>query len=389
MKVLDGINVLDFTTFLAGPYLCRLLADLGASVIKVEGEMPESYRMLAFAFASQNRNKRSLSLDLKKAEGKEIVTRLVKKADMVIENARPGVMQRLGFDYDGCKKLKPDIIYVAATGFGPGGSLSKLQGLDPIISALSGLMVSTCGPDNPPIYPRCNFTDVGVSALGAFGAALALLARRTTGHGQKVETSLMQSAMALNTNYIIDYPGIHREYIDSLCPKGKSALDRFYAGVDGKWFFLCCNTQEDWINMCRCTFQEYLLTDERFSTPESRNNNDRCLAEILAGYFSLTLTDCWLEIFHKNRVPAVPAFSEQEIYSASQFIDNDIFIEQEHPDLGGKATLVGFPAEFENMENVLNTRAPLLGEHTAEILQEIGYTHEEIERLKTCKVVFW
>jgi formyl-CoA transferase len=388
MKVLKGIKILDFTTFLAGPYMVRLLADLGASVIKVESEMPESYRMLAFAFATQNRNKRSLSIDLKKPAGKEIVTQLVRQADIIVENARPGVMKRLGLDYESCKKLKPDIIYISATGYGSSGPLAELQGLDPVVSALAGLMVSTCGPDNPPIYPRCNFTDVGVSALGAFGAALALLARKKSGQGQKVETSLLQSALALNTHYIIDYPGIEREYIDDIYPKGPSALCRLYCGTDGKWFFLNCTTEDDWQNLCKSTFQEFLLTDARFATPAARKKNNKALEAILAEQFSLTLADSWLAVLRQNNVPSAPALYEQEIYGNTHYAENGIFIEQEHPDLGGKACLVGFPGVFENMENMVTGRAPLLGEQTAEILAELGYADEQIAGLKKDKVVF-
>lgn len=388
MKVLDGINIVDFTTFLAGPYLGRLLADFGANVIKVEGEMPESYRALGFAFASQNRNKRSLSVDMKKTEGKEIVTTLIKKADIIVENSRPGVMQRLGFDYESCRKLNPDIIYISASGWGSSGPLSELPGLDPVIAALSGLMVSTCGPDNPPIYPRCNFSDVGVSALGAFGAALALLDRQRTGKGQRVQTSLLQAALALNSHIAIDYPGIVRNYVDSMYPKGSSAVSRLYCGVDGKWFFVDCRTEDDWVNLCKSTYQEYLLKDPRFAAPAARKQNDNALQKILEEHLALTATESWLEVFRKNNVPSMPAPYEQDIYSDPYFAETDVFIEQDHPDLG-HAKLVGFPAEFSNMENVLTRRAPLLGEQTAEILAELGYTQDRIDGLKKNKVVFW
>jgi crotonobetainyl-CoA:carnitine CoA-transferase CaiB-like acyl-CoA transferase len=361
MRIFEGIRVVDFTTFLAGPYLCRLLADLGAEVIKVEAEMPETYRMLAIAFASQNRNKRSISLDLKKEQGKTIVRELLKKADIVVENARPGVMQRLGFDYESCKKLNPDIIYVSASGFGTRGPLAKLPGLDPLAAAFSGWMVNTCGPDKPPIYPKVTAADVGVSALGAFGTALALLHRRKTGKGQRVETSLLHSAAAFGTNTVLDYAGMKREYVDDLSPKGSSATGRMYCGIDGKWFFIQCNSEQDWRNLCAATRLEYLMSDKRFKTAAARRRNNAALAQVLSGCFALAWADSWITLLRSNKVPAAPALYETEIYNEAQFLENDTFVWQDHPEIG-RSQLVGFPAQFNNIENVLERCSPKLGE---------------------------
>jgi len=388
MKAFEGVRILDFTTFLAGPYLCRLLADLGADVIKVESEMPEAYRMLSFAFATQNRNKKSISLDLKKVQGKTIIVELIKRANIIVENSRPGVMQKLGLDYGSCKKIKPDIIYISASGFGTRGPLASLPGLDPMMAGFSGQTMSTCGPSNPPIYPKVNVSDVGVSALGAFGAALALFACAKTGEGQKVDTSLLHAALASGTHVYFDFPGIKRSYIDEKYPKGKSATSRLYCGIDGKWFFINCNTEADWQNLCKSTYLNNLISDPRFATPQARLKNDQALAQILSDFFALSYADDWVFLLSSNKIPAVPALYEQDLYNNVHFTENNVFIEQFHPDLG-HAQLVGFPAEFHNMENVLDRRAPLLGENAGEILSELGYTQEQIEKLKKDKVVFW
>ena len=388
MKVFENIRVVDFSTFLAGPLLCRFLADLGARVIKVETEMPEPYRMLAIAFASQNRNKRSISVDMKKEQGKTIVTELVKKADIVVENARPGVMQRLGFDYDSCKKLKPDLIYVSASGFGTKGSLSELPGLDPIAAGLSGQMLSTCGPDNPPIYSRANIADVGVSGLGAYGTALALLARLKTGKGQKVESSLLHSAIAFGSHVFIDYRGIRRDYLNDREPKGTSATNRMYCAIDGKWFFVSCRSEEDWVNLCKATCLEGLVTDPRFADAEARRKNDGALAEMLSDCFGLAYAEGMISLLRSHNVPVAAALYETELYNDPQFVENDVFVWQEHPHIG-KSQLVGFPVDCDNIENVLTSRAPLLGEQTQEILMELGYDQGKIDGLKADKVVFW
>jgi formyl-CoA transferase len=217
---------------------------------------------------------------------------------------------------------------------------------------------------------------------------MALFNRVKTGKGQKVDTSLLHSAIAFATNTFIDYPGIKRQYIDDRSPKGKCATSRLYCGIDGKWFFVHCNNEEDWKNLCKTAYLEYLIEDPRFADPAERLKNDDTLVQIFAQCFALAYAENWVGVLRKNNVPAAPALYEQEIYNEPHFQENGIFIWQEHPDIE-RSQLAGFPAEFSNIENVLEKRAPLLGEHTAEILTELGYDKERIEKLKKDKVIFW
>ena len=176
--------------------------------------------------------------------------------------------------------------------------------------------------------------------------------------------------------------------MDDLYPKGSSATSRLYCGIDGKWFFVQCGSEEDWKNLCTSTRLEYLMSDKRFETPAARRRNDAELTQILSGCFALAYADNWITLLRSNNVPVAPALYETEIYNEAQFLENDTFVWQDHPEIG-RSQLVGFPAQFQNIENVLERCSPKLGEHTREILIEIGYDENQIADLKNTKVVFY
>lgn len=387
MLAFDEIRVLDFTTFLAGSYSTLYLSDMGADVIKVETPDGDPYRTTAAAFMSVNRGKRSLSIDLKKNEARAILHKLLKKTDILTSNTRPAVMGKLGLDYNSVRELKPDIIYYSSPAHGSKGSLVAYPGFDPIFQARSGLMRAQGGPESPPMYHKIAVNDVCAPVIGDFGIALALLVRAKTGKGQLLETSLTHSAVALQATNFIQHKKVKRSYIKDSNPKGSCATSRLYLGLDGRWFFLHCEREEHWQCLCKATNQGSLSSDPRFASARLRKRNDSKLAEILFELFTLANAADWVSILQEAGVPAGLSQTEEELFRDPHCTENNMFMVQDHPQLG-PSRMVGFFPQFSELEASSRRPSPLLGQHTTEILKEINYTDEEIDNFLTAKVVF-
>jgi formyl-CoA transferase len=368
---LDGITVVDCSSYLAGPYGAMMLADLGASVIKVESLEGDSFRELP-GFYGWNRGKRSVAVNLKEPAGREVLQRLVKTADVLIQNMRPGVAERLGMDSTTLRSLNPRLIYCAMTAFGPDGPYRDRPGYDPVLQAMGGVQ-HLQGFGGPPQFVRVAVTDYYTAALGAQAVLAALFVRERTGRGQHVETSLLQGVLALQSGSVVDYPGkptFLRE----------TPTYRLYQASDGQWFFLACGNQAFWAKLCKAIGRPEMTDDPRFGSWLLRGDNREALMPILEATFATRSRDEWLKVLSEHDIPCAPVQSLQEFMRDPGVQHLKMTVQYEHPEVGA-LTLMGQPLRFSETQAPDAGPPPVLGQHTRAVLREAGYTDGAIADL--------
>jgi formyl-CoA transferase len=368
---LDGITVLDCSSYLAGPYGAMMLADLGASVIKVESLEGDSFRELP-GFYGWNRGKRSVAVNLKEPAGREVLQRLVKAADVLIQNMRPGVAERLGMDSAALRAMNPCLIYCAMTAFGPDGPYRDRPGYDPVLQAMGGVQ-HLQGFGGPPQFVRVAVTDYYTAALGTQAVLAALFVRERTGRGQHVETSLLQGVLALQSGSVVDYPGkptFLRE----------TPTYRLYQAGDGQWFFLACGNQAFWAKLCKGIGRPEMTDDPRFGSWLLRGDNRDALMPILEAAFATRSRDEWLKILSEHDIPSAPVQSLQEFMRDPGVQHMKMTVQYEHPEVGA-LTLMGQPLRFSETQAPDAGPPPVLGQHTRAVLREVGYTDGDIADL--------
>ncbi len=360
---LDGVAVVDLTGYIAGSYAAMMLADLGAGVIKVEPLTGDPFRELP-GFFGWNRGKRSIALDLKAPEGRRIVEQLAARADVLMENMRPGVADRLGVGWAALSARNPRLVYCSVTAFGSTGPYADRPGFDPLLQALSGAMALQ-GFGGPPQYIRIAINDYYAAALAAQAVLAALFARERTGRGQRVETSLLHAALAVQSGNFVDYAGKQHVFRDN-------PTYRLYQAGDGQWFFLACGNQTFWVKLCKALGLPELADDPRFASWMLRLDNRDALLPVLEARFRAEPRAHWLALLAEHDIPAAPVQTLLDFMQDPAVLHHGLTREYEHPDVG-RLRLMGQPLRFAGTPPADPGPPPALGQHTDEVLAELGY----------------
>ncbi len=386
---LAGVKVIELAHIMAGPTCGLMLADMGADVIKVEkvpgGDdsrffLPPDIDGEAAAFMMMNRNKRGIAVNLKEEGGKDVLRKLLKTADAVIENYRADTMDKLGLGYETLKKENPGLIYCAITGFGRSGPYSERGGFDLIAQGMSGLMSITGeGEGRPPVKMVAPITDITAGILGALGVVAAYAHKLKTGEGQLVDTSLFeagiihtywQSAIGLATG---NPPG----------PMGSAhpmnAPYQAFETADG-WITLGAANQKNWLRLLEILEAPEIAEDPRFAQNTDRMAHLRELEDLLNPILAKHSTADWLSRLEEAGVPAGPVFNVNEMHTDPHTLARDMVVEVEHSRLGPVKTL-GLPVKFSETPGKVASGAPVYGQHTREVLAEYGYEDSEIDAL--------
>lgn len=392
---LAGMRVIELAHIMAGPVCGLMLADMGADVVKVEkmGHGDDSRRFLppdikgeSAAFMMMNRNKRGIELNLKHEQGKQVLLHLLKEADVVIENYRHDTMARLGLDYDTLKAINPGLIYCEISGFGRTGPYQERGGFDLIAQGMSGLMSITGeAPGRPPVKSGAPVSDITAGILAAMGVSAAYAHKLQTGQGQRVDTSLFeaaivqtywQSAIALAT-------GVSPEPMGSAHPL--NAPYQSLATKDG-WINVGGANQANWLRLLTLIDAEHLAEDPRFLTNSDRMKHRAVLVIELEKRFTQRDTAEWVTVLNEGALPAGPVLSINEMHEDAQTQARDMVPEVEHPVAGTMRTL-GLPVKFHTTPGGVKRAAPVLGQHTREVLVEAGYDDAAINAMNEAGAV--
>jgi crotonobetainyl-CoA:carnitine CoA-transferase CaiB-like acyl-CoA transferase len=390
---LAGLRVLDLTSQLSGPYCSMLLADLGADVVKVERPVVgddarhTSPRLggESAAFMTYNRNKRSVTLDLKRPEGRAIALELARRADVVLENFRPGTAARLGLGYADVEPINPSVVYCSISGFGQTGPYRDRGGFDRIALGMSGVM-SINGPEDGRPYPiPIPIADIGTGMFACIAILAALAARARTGAGQYVETSLLETPIAWSVYEAASYfatgqvPG-------RLGPGHRaSAPYQAFRTRDG-WINLGGGSPRFWPRICEVLGLDELVEDPRFKSQADRVARRKELEELLEARFVTASTAEWLERLEAVGVPAGPILTYDQVFADPHVAHREMAVPIEHP-TAGSTRVLGVPFKMAGTPARVRRPSPTLGQHTGEVLAQLGYSDADIARLRAEQIV--
>ncbi len=390
---LDGLRVLDLSNQLSGPYCSMLLGDLGADVIKVEhpsgGDnartMGPHVNGESAPFMTFNRNKRSITVDLKAPDGLAIVRRLAARADVAIENWRPGTAARLGLGYEDVRALTPRIIYCSISGFGQTGPYASRGGFDRIAQGMSGLMSINGEEDGPPLVVPIPISDIGTGMFGLIGILAALVHRDRTGEGQLIDASLLETPIAWSVYEAAHFFATGQAPARLGQGHRTNAPYQAFRTADG-WINVGGSSQGLWRHVCRVLDVEPLLDDPRFATPTRRVRHRKELEALLQPKFLEAPAAVWLEKFEAAGVPAGPILTYDQVFADPHVRHREMAVEVDHP-AAGKTRVLGIPVKLSKTPGAVRRPAPTLGQHTEEILRELGYDAATIADLRARTII--
>jgi crotonobetainyl-CoA:carnitine CoA-transferase CaiB-like acyl-CoA transferase len=393
--VLDGIRVLDFGRYIAGPFCAALLGDLGAEVIRIErlggGEDRGMIPVGAgedgggAMFIAMNRNKLGMTLDPAAPAGREIVRKLVATADVVVANLPPRVLRSLALDLDSLRQTKPDIILTTVTGFGAGGRLSNKHGFDGIGQAMSGAVYLSGMPEQP-IMTKVPWVDFGTAFLSAFGTLAALMERGKTGRGQKVEGALLRTAIAISNAMLMEQALTGVDRVATVNRGFNNAPGDVYRCADG-WIVTTVIGLPMFKRWCEMIGEGHWLSDKRFADDQSRADNGEIIAKRMSQWCANKTCAEALAALETANIVAGQVYSPQQALDEPHIRDAGLLAEREFPGIPGALPLAPTPIDLSETPGTYRRRAPLVGEHTDEILRSLDYSAAEIAALREEKVV--
>jgi crotonobetainyl-CoA:carnitine CoA-transferase CaiB-like acyl-CoA transferase len=391
--VLHGIRVLDFGRYIAGPYCAALLADLGADVVRIERREGGEDRWVApvaadgagALYLAMNRNKRGMTLDPAHPQGREIVQKLVATADVVVANLPPEVLRSLSLDLESLRRVKPDIILTTVTAFGAGGPWSHRHGFDGIGQLMSGAAYLTGTPEQP-MRAAVAWVDFGTASVSAFGTLAALIAKRETGRGQKVEAALLRTAVAFTNSALLEQQVIQVNRVATQNRGQTSAPSDVFRTKDG-WIIAYAIGNPMFRRWARLMGEEHWLTDPRFKDDQGRGDHGDVISKRMAQWTTERTTDEALAELEKAKIPAGPLYSPQQALEDAHIRAAGLLRDTDYPGLPRPAPLAPTPVGLSETPGRFAHRAPMLGEHTDEILAELGYSEAAIDALRAANVI--
>ena len=392
-EILEGVKVLDFGRYIAGPFCGALLADYGAEVIRIERVNGSEDRYVTpvtedgqgAMFLQLNRNKLGLTLNPTKDKGKEIIKKLVERSDIVIANLPEQTLKSMSLDYERLKVINPGIILTSNTAFGTSGPYAERVGFDGVAQAMSGAMDMTGDPDQP-TKAYAPYVDFCSASLAAFGTVLAYLEKLKTGRGQRVQTSLLQTALTTTNNLLIEQELLDINRIASMNRAQTSGPSDTFQTKDG-WILVQTVGQplfERWVNLMG---EEAWLDDERFKDDLSRGDNGHLISERMSEWCAERTSKEAINELEKSRIPVGEVLRAQETLKERHIVEKGSFVKLSYPTLKEEYSVVGPAIELSENPGKIKHRSPELGEHNQQILMELGYTQEEINQLKKDRII--
>ena len=392
-EILEGVKVLDFGRYIAGPFCGALLADYGADVIRIERVNGSEDRFVTpvtedgqgAMFLQLNRNKLGLTLNPTKEKGKEIIKKLVERSDIVIANLPEQTLKSMSLDYERLKVINPGIILTSNTAFGTSGPYAERVGFDGVAQAMSGAMDMTGDPDQP-TKAYAPYVDFCSASLAAFGTVLAYLEKLKTGRGQRVQTSLLQTALTTTNNLLIEQELLDINRIASMNRAQTSGPSDTFQTKDG-WILVQTVGQplfERWVSLMG---EEEWLDDERFKDDLSRGDNGHLISERMSEWCAERTSKEAINELEKSRIPVGEVLRAQETLKERHIVEKGSFVKLSYPTLKEEYSVVGPAIELSENPGKIKHRSPELGEHNQQILMELGYNQDEINQLKKDRII--